>query len=306
MLKVVVKFIIIYSILINVLFAETIELDQGIKINIPKGYEYLQFNQLELMKLNFEMMEVPKDKSDEMLDQLKSIYGEDISATSTIIGKKGYAKGYGDMINHELSGNTDFWTGWETYEEKCGNKDITDKKTMKCLIKFFKMDPLIQIDIGNNTTEFLKELSIEMDNNKIDNTNKPPEKVKNVFSKLYQNEMNVKLVKLKNNQSAIELLGEDTVMGFKSKRIGYMFLHNERAFIIQGFCMSQATCKNIKKLNNKILEPYLSMNLMNKRTVNNISKDDNLTEQLKNLNELYKSGALTKEEFAKAKKRLLN
>jgi len=31
-----------------------------------------------------------------------------------------------------------------------------------------------------------------------------------------------------------------------------------------------------------------------------------LTEQLKALNELYKSGALTKEEFEKAKKKLLN
>ena len=36
--------------------------------------------------------------------------------------------------------------------------------------------------------------------------------------------------------------------------------------------------------------------------------DDNndITQQLKDLNELYKSGALTKEEFAKAKKKLLN
>ena len=32
----------------------------------------------------------------------------------------------------------------------------------------------------------------------------------------------------------------------------------------------------------------------------------NLTKQLKTLNELYKSGALTKEEFTKAKKKLLN
>ena len=31
-----------------------------------------------------------------------------------------------------------------------------------------------------------------------------------------------------------------------------------------------------------------------------------LVEQLKNLNELYKSGALTKEEFEKAKKKILN
>ena len=34
--------------------------------------------------------------------------------------------------------------------------------------------------------------------------------------------------------------------------------------------------------------------------------DQDITEKLKNLNELYKSGALTKEEFEKAKKKLLN
>ena len=34
--------------------------------------------------------------------------------------------------------------------------------------------------------------------------------------------------------------------------------------------------------------------------------NDDLTQQLMNLNELYKSGALTKEEFEKAKKKLLN
>ena len=32
----------------------------------------------------------------------------------------------------------------------------------------------------------------------------------------------------------------------------------------------------------------------------------NLTKELKELNELYKSGALTKEEYTKAKKKLLN
>ena len=36
------------------------------------------------------------------------------------------------------------------------------------------------------------------------------------------------------------------------------------------------------------------------------SGSSDLTEQLKTLNELYKSGALTKEEFTKAKKKLLN
>ena len=36
------------------------------------------------------------------------------------------------------------------------------------------------------------------------------------------------------------------------------------------------------------------------------SGSSDLTEQLKTLNELYKSGALTKEEFTKAKKKILN
>ena len=35
-------------------------------------------------------------------------------------------------------------------------------------------------------------------------------------------------------------------------------------------------------------------------------ENEDLTEQLKTLSELYKSGALTKEEFTKAKKKLLN
>ena len=38
----------------------------------------------------------------------------------------------------------------------------------------------------------------------------------------------------------------------------------------------------------------------------NISKDENLTQELKDLSELHKSGALTDEEFTKAKKKLLN
>ena len=46
--------------------------------------------------------------------------------------------------------------------------------------------------------------------------------------------------------------------------------------------------------------------IIKKKTKSSLSDDSNLTEQLKVLTELYKSGALTKEEFTKAKKKLLN
>ena len=248
----------------NTSFAETIELDQGIKVNIPKGYEYLQFDQIEFMRANFEGLELSESEIDEIVNEMKLLLGMNGSETSTLIGKKGYAKGYGSFINHTMSGNApESWSGFSKFEKKCGNKQ-TEKSMMDCLIKFFKMDPIIQIDVGNDTNEDLKELTLLIneinttDTKDIKDLNKSSEKIKKTFSNMYQNEINLKIVKIKNKKWGFEIFGEDIMMGFKAKRIGYMFMHNEHAFIIQGFCMSQTTCKNIKKLNNQIIEPYLS------------------------------------------------
>ena len=45
---------------------------------------------------------------------------------------------------------------------------------------------------------------------------------------------------------------------------------------------------------------------MESNSIASDSTNNNLVEQLNSLNKLYKSGALTKEEFEKAKKKLLN
>ena len=66
---------------------------------------------------------------------------------------------------------------------------------------------------------------------------------------------------------------------------------------------------NCSKFNSKfdqMIKPAFSANVQNQKTKNSLSNDSNLTEQLKAISELYKSGALTKEEFTKAKKKLLN
>ena len=55
-----------------------------------------------------------------------------------------------------------------------------------------------------------------------------------------------------------------------------------------------------------MIKPIISTNTQVQKTTSNISDSGSLTEQLKALNELYKSGALTKEEFEKAKKKILN
>ncbi len=40
--------------------------------------------------------------------------------------------------------------------------------------------------------------------------------------------------------------------------------------------------------------------------INSLKKDKNLSDEINKLNDLYKSGALTKEEFEKSKKKLLD
>jgi hypothetical protein len=59
--------------------------------------------------------------------------------------------------------------------------------------------------------------------------------------------------------------------------------------------------KNYQKLN---LSEFVKKE--NEILGNNVSENKDLTEQLNTLSELYKSGVLTKEEFTKAKKKLLN
>ena len=84
------------------------------------------------------------------------------------------------------------------------------------------------------------------------------------------------------------------------KTIGqwFLFIHNDRPYFMGVDCMG---CTKLKKLSlTNMVEPMLSSKK------NEVSDNTNLTEQLNSLNELYKSGALTKEEFTKAKEKLLN
>tara|TARA_Y100000389_G_scaffold59907_1_gene55996 strand:- start:90 stop:1040 length:951 start_codon:yes stop_codon:yes gene_type:complete len=56
----------------------------------------------------------------------------------------------------------------------------------------------------------------------------------------------------------------------------------------------------------KMIKPLFSNNVQIKETTSSASNNDDLTENLKTLNELYRSGVLTKEEFTKAKEKILN
>jgi hypothetical protein len=80
--------------------------------------------------------------------------------------------------------------------------------------------------------------------------------------------------------------------------------HNDKGYLFLSACY--VDCSKFNSKFDKMIKPIFSTNTQVKKTTSNISVSSDLTEQLKALNELYKSGALTKEEFTKAKKKLLN
>ena len=65
--------------------------------------------------------------------------------------------------------------------------------------------------------------------------------------------------------------------------------------------------KKNNSLEKIVLPTFLESNILKTNSPENkIETSSNVVEQLQKLNDLYKSGVLTKEEFEKAKKRILN
>ena len=113
--------------------------------------------------------------------------------------------------------------------------------------------------------------------------------------------------KTQNNTPYLFLHGE--IFFIYQKRIKllefffYASEYNNKIFSLDAMCM--ANCSKLKSKFNKITQESF-INSVSINTGKKISPDNNFIDQLKQLNELYESGVLTKEEFEKAKKRILN
>ena len=84
----------------------------------------------------------------------------------------------------------------------------------------------------------------------------------------------------------------------------YLGEHNNKTYGFISACY--VDCSKFNSKFDKMIKPTFSTNVQTQKTKSSLSNDSDLTEQLKALSELYKSGVLTKEEFTKAKKKLLN
>ena len=85
----------------------------------------------------------------------------------------------------------------------------------------------------------------------------------------------------------------------------FMAEHKNKTYIFASACY--VDCSKFNNKFNNMIKPVFSTNRKNvKKNATNSSNSSNIVNQLNSLNELYKSGVLTKEEFEKAKKKILN
>ena len=141
-----------------------------------------------------------------------------------------------------------------------------------------------------------QELEKEMRNGKIDFLKEFNEGLGEL--KQFYKFNKIKLSKDNNDNPYLILNYKASIPPLKTIGQWFLFIHNDMPYFMGVDCMG---CAKLKKLSLiKMVEPLLSSKK------NEVSDNANLTEQLNSLNELYKSGALTKEEFTKAKEKLLN
>ena len=144
---------------------------------------------------------------------------------------------------------------------------------------------------SNQLSAFAKSL-----NNEIDVNNRIREISQNVRCLVCQNQS----IDESNSELAKDLkilIKEKLILGDSDEEI-YGFLKNNKPIIVGSECIGK--CKGVTGIKNMIV--------YSDTTSTNTSSESssNIVDNLNKLNDLYKSGFLTKEEFEKAKKKLLN
>ncbi len=90
----------------------------------------------------------------------------------------------------------------------------------------------------------------------------------------------------------------------KGDGIIYITVKDNSFYIFYEECL--INCKTLKKRFQKLIKPVVNQSsIKNSQLIGKEINKDNIASQLEQLNKLYKSGVLTKEEFEKAKKKIL-
>ena len=273
--------------------AQIIEFENEIILNVPDKFIYVEND------LNYEMM---GDLVDFLGDNNKSY----------LIGTK-------DSVEFTREYQNDPEALMEPINQKMNRKNFQSEtsminfmiKELKSMMKKRNYESVIWLIISNenirDTNEDLYQIANEvkaMDNRTLKKELISYQKewknyVSNFTSGLNKYLKVSKLVVENNNQiPSAEFSISYNIKGFKGKMNFYGFIKNDKIIMLVYECLNVCP-KKFASIENIVSPTFSNIKLENK-------KNNDIVSQLKELNDLYNSGALTKEEFEKAKKKIIN
>jgi len=303
----------------NILPAKILNIENQILLEVPSSHEYIEHDNEEVREsieeltdliegLEIKMFLVGPSKYVELEKAI--IDGEDIMENKYVksIIKKAEKKRFKDEVQQGK---------WFISEaKKILKKEKIDFITY-ALVSNQSLTKLALEDEGDEVADMIIELQT-MNNSELKEKTK---EIRKMLTSLSGNnksipvndEMTINLNKfkiskneygklfLKSNGKMIWVMGAmkiDIMLNL------FVTENNDNAYLFMSACY--VNCSKFNSKFDKMIKPIISTNTQVQKTTSNISDSGDLTEQLKALNELYKSGALTEEEFTKAKEKLLN
>ena len=313
------SFIFLFSFtLLSSSFAKILNIENKIQIEVPASHKFIKYdneevkNSIEEIVQDYDGMEIdlylvgPK----KYVDLEKAILdGEDPMDNK-------FVKEIVKKLERKNFRNEDKAAKWMIAEsKKIMRREKIDFITYVLVLNKTLSDLLVE---GNELDDIIIELQL-MNNSEIQNKTK---EIKNMISSLEgandksyffgPTRIDYNKFKIgKNEYGNLFLKGPSNIsfalndmITIDAKLNVFFGAHNNRTYLMISSCFVECSKFNTKF--NKMITPVFSTKLQIADDIKKTVDDNNIVDQLNSLNELYKSGVLTKEEFEKAKKKLLN
>ena len=276
-------------------FAKTINIEDKILLNVPENFNYIKLEADEAADYYEEFFSSLGDDAnfyyigtDDSIEFAKALINDQESMLEPIM-KKMDSKNFSSeksMINFVskeikklMKKNKYQGVIWVLVSDK--NLEDTDYDLFETVQSLKNMS---QADMNKAALEYKKEIKDELSSDGIESMN-----FKISTFKIEKNKINSPAIDLKIAANMFNINWDMEIYGY---------LKNNKPIIVGSECIGK--CKGVSGIKNMIV--------YSNNVATNISSENssNIVENLNNLNDLYKSGVLTKDEFEKAKKKLLN
>ena len=276
-------------------FAATINIENKILLNVPENFSYIKLEANEAADYYEDFFNSLGDDvnfyyigTDDSIEFVNALINDQESVLEPIM-KKMDSKNFSSeksMINFVskemkklMKKNKYQGVIWVLVSDK--NLEDTDYDLFETVESLKNMN---QADMNKTALEYKKEIKDELNLNGMEGMNFEISKFKIERNKI--------------NSPAFDLKIAANMFNINWDMEVYGYLKNNKPIIVGSECIGK--CKGVSGIKNMIV--YSNTAATNTSSENS----SNIVENLNKLNDLYKSGLLTKEEFEKAKKKLLN